>query len=74
MRALVRCLPVAHAGAATRVLFWNVAELMNEPFAGDIILYHDPTLLLPGEAGKKNLQLAYDVVARLAWAPRKCAP
>ena len=33
-------------------------ELMNEPWAGDV--YADPLLLLPGEAGKKNLLPAYD--------------
>ncbi|KAL1510204.1 hypothetical protein AB1Y20_006534 [Prymnesium parvum] len=36
-------------------------ELINEPFAGDI--YADPTLLLPGVAGRKNLMPAYDAVA-----------
>ncbi|EDQ88157.1 uncharacterized protein MONBRDRAFT_9488 [Monosiga brevicollis MX1] len=36
-------------------------ELINEPFAGDI--YADPLLLLPGEAGAKNLQRLYDAVA-----------
>eukprot|EP00756_Hemistasia_phaeocysticola_P023153 Hpha_TRINITY_DN15873_c1_g6::TRINITY_DN15873_c1_g6_i1::g.189793::m.189793/K05991/E3.2.1.123; endoglycosylceramidase len=35
-------------------------ELINEPFAGDV--YADPTLFLPGEAGKKNLQPLYEAV------------
>eukprot|EP00055_Hartaetosiga_balthica_P013711 m.71469 g.71469 ORF g.71469 m.71469 type:complete len:487 (+) comp8350_c0_seq1:211-1671(+) len=35
-------------------------ELINEPFAGDI--YKKPQLLLPGVAGKENLQLLYDSV------------
>eukprot|EP00164_Ancoracysta_twista_P002135 GFYU01002818.1.p1 GENE.GFYU01002818.1~~GFYU01002818.1.p1 ORF type:complete len:519 (-),score=171.59 GFYU01002818.1:109-1665(-) len=33
-------------------------ELINEPWAGNI--YHDPTLLVPGVADKKNLQPAYE--------------
>ena len=37
-------------------------ELMNEPWAGDV--YHDPTLFLPGVAGKKSLSPAYDQVAK----------
>jgi len=36
-------------------------ETMNEPFAGNF--FQDPTLLLPGEAGKKNLQRLHDGVA-----------
>lgn len=36
-------------------------ELVNEPFAGDF--YADPLLLLPGEAGRKNLSPLYDIVA-----------
>ncbi len=35
-------------------------ELINEPFAGDI--YKDPTLMLPGEAGRRNLQKLYDAL------------
>lgn len=35
-------------------------ELMNEPWAGDIYSY--PSLLLPGVAGKKNLQQMYNVL------------
>jgi endoglycosylceramidase len=35
-------------------------EIINEPWAGNI--YKDPTLLLPGNAGSKNLQPFYDVV------------
>ena len=34
----------------------------QEPFAGN--LYEDPTLALPGVAGKKNLQRMHDSVAR----------
>jgi endoglycosylceramidase len=34
---------------------------MNEPFAGDF--YRDPLVLLPGVAGKHNLQRMYDAVA-----------
>jgi len=36
-------------------------ELINEPFPGDI--FHDPLLLLPGEAGRRNLMPAYNEVA-----------
>eukprot|EP00698_Gefionella_okellyi_P018721 TRINITY_DN564_c0_g1_i1.p1 TRINITY_DN564_c0_g1~~TRINITY_DN564_c0_g1_i1.p1 ORF type:complete len:499 (-),score=61.65 TRINITY_DN564_c0_g1_i1:98-1594(-) len=36
-------------------------ELINEPFAGDF--YTDPLLMLPGNAGRKNLMPMYDVVA-----------
>eukprot|EP01065_Artemidia_motanka_P031517 TRINITY_DN378_c0_g1_i1.p1 TRINITY_DN378_c0_g1~~TRINITY_DN378_c0_g1_i1.p1 ORF type:complete len:496 (+),score=181.11 TRINITY_DN378_c0_g1_i1:63-1490(+) len=36
-------------------------ELINEPFAGDV--YRDPTLFLPGQAGRKNLMPLYDAVA-----------
>ncbi len=35
-------------------------ELINEPWAGDI--YLDPLLLLPGNAGKKNLAPVYDIL------------
>lgn len=35
-------------------------EIINEPWAGNI--YKDPTLLLPGNAGSKNLQPLYDDV------------
>ena len=35
-------------------------ELINEPWAGDI--YSDPLLLLPGEAGTRNLLRLYDLV------------
>ena len=34
----------------------------QEPFAGNF--YEDPTLALPGVAGKKNLQRMYDSVAK----------
>ena len=33
---------------------------MNEPFAGNA--YADPAILLPGEAGRRNLQRMYDAV------------
>lgn len=33
-------------------------EIINEPWAGNI--YKDPSLLLPGNAGSKNLQPFYD--------------
>ena len=36
-------------------------ELINEPWAGDA--YHDPALLLPGVAGRRSLQPAYDAIA-----------
>ena len=36
-------------------------EIINEPFAGNF--YADPLLLVPGVAGKKNLQRMYDHVA-----------
>jgi endoglycosylceramidase len=36
-------------------------EIINEPWAGNI--YKDPSLLLPGVAGRENLQPFYDVVA-----------
>ncbi len=36
-------------------------EIINEPWAGD--LYSDPTLLLPGKAGSKNLLPFYDIVS-----------
>jgi endoglycosylceramidase len=36
-------------------------DIINEPFAGNF--YEDPALLLPGVAGKKNLQRMYDIVA-----------
>jgi len=36
-------------------------EIINEPFAGDF--YADPLLLLPGEAGRKNLARMYETVA-----------
>ncbi|CAH1791555.1 unnamed protein product [Owenia fusiformis] len=36
-------------------------ELMNEPWAGDI--YEDPTLILPGRAGFKNLLPMWDWLA-----------
>lgn len=36
-------------------------EIMNEPFAGNA--YADPTILLPGEAGRRNLQRMNDAVA-----------
>jgi hypothetical protein len=38
-------------------------EIMNEPFPGN--LYADPTLALPGEAGRRNLQRMNDKVVRL---------
>ena len=37
-------------------------EVINEPFAGNF--YADPSLLVPGVAGKKNLQRMYDAVAK----------
>jgi endoglycosylceramidase len=37
-------------------------EIINEPWAGDI--YSDPALLLPGNAGAKNLLPFYDIMAR----------
>eukprot|EP00746_Dinoflagellata_sp_MGD_P068224 gnl/MRDRNA2_/MRDRNA2_28117_c0_seq1.p1 gnl/MRDRNA2_/MRDRNA2_28117_c0~~gnl/MRDRNA2_/MRDRNA2_28117_c0_seq1.p1 ORF type:complete len:553 (-),score=85.00 gnl/MRDRNA2_/MRDRNA2_28117_c0_seq1:48-1706(-) len=37
-------------------------ELINEPFPGDI--YRDPLLLVPGVAGSRSLQAAYDTVAK----------
>ena len=36
-------------------------DLINEPMCGNF--YKDPSLLLPGIAGKKNLQKLYDTVA-----------
>lgn len=36
-------------------------ELINEPFAGNP--YANPTILLPGEAGRHNLQPLYDALA-----------
>lgn len=36
-------------------------EIINEPWAGNI--YKNPSLLLPGVAGRENLQPFYDVVA-----------
>ena len=33
-------------------------ELLNEPWAGDI--YNEPSLLLPGIAGKENIMPLYD--------------
>ena len=36
-------------------------ELINEPFAGDF--YKDPTILLPGNAGSKNLARMYDTIS-----------
>jgi len=36
-------------------------ELINEPWAGNVFAH--PTLLLPGNAGSKNLQPTYDKVA-----------
>eukprot|EP00730_Choanoeca_flexa_P012819 TRINITY_DN4651_c0_g1_i2.p1 TRINITY_DN4651_c0_g1~~TRINITY_DN4651_c0_g1_i2.p1 ORF type:complete len:490 (+),score=60.13 TRINITY_DN4651_c0_g1_i2:23-1471(+) len=36
-------------------------ELMNEPWAGDVIA--DPLLLVPGVADRKNLQRVYEVTA-----------
>jgi endoglycosylceramidase len=36
-------------------------EIINEPFAGDF--YEDPLLLLPGNAGRKNLARMYEAVA-----------
>ena len=36
-------------------------DMINEPMCGDF--YSDPTLLLPGVAGRKNLQGFYDTVA-----------
>ncbi len=36
-------------------------QIINEPFAGDIYRY--PELLLPGVAGRRNLQQVYDAVA-----------
>lgn len=36
-------------------------DVINEPFAGNF--YQDPSLLLPGVAGKKNLQRMYDILA-----------
>eukprot|EP00729_Bicosta_minor_P008698 gene8698-2097_t len=36
-------------------------EIMNEPFPGN--LYADPTLALPGEAGRRNLQRMNDRIA-----------
>ena len=35
-----------------------VAQLINEPWAGDI--YNDVTLLAPGQAGSRNLAHFYD--------------
>jgi len=37
------------------------AELINEPFVGDV--YKDPSILLPGIGDRKKLQSAYDTVA-----------
>ncbi|ELU18520.1 hypothetical protein CAPTEDRAFT_95004 [Capitella teleta] len=37
-------------------------ELINEPWAGDI--FTDPSLLLPAEAGRRNLQPFYDILSR----------
>ena len=37
-------------------------ELINEPFPGNVVF--DPSLLLPGVAGKKNLQPFYHSLAR----------
>eukprot|EP00285_Hemiselmis_virescens_P014172 CAMPEP_0173380962 /NCGR_PEP_ID=MMETSP1356-20130122/3497_1 /TAXON_ID=77927 ORGANISM="Hemiselmis virescens, Strain PCC157" /NCGR_SAMPLE_ID=MMETSP1356 /ASSEMBLY_ACC=CAM_ASM_000847 /LENGTH=397 /DNA_ID=CAMNT_0014334687 /DNA_START=1 /DNA_END=1190 /DNA_ORIENTATION=- len=37
-------------------------ELINEPWAGDVV--HNPSLLLPGEAARQNLQPAYDSLAK----------
>ena len=37
-------------------------EIINEPFAGNF--YENPTLLLPGQAGKLNLERMYDAVRR----------
>jgi endoglycosylceramidase len=36
-------------------------ELINEPFAGDF--FKDPTILLPGNAGSKNLARMYDAIS-----------
>jgi len=36
-------------------------DVINEPFAGNF--YEDPALLLPGVAGRKNLQGMYDTLA-----------
>ena len=41
-------------------------ELINEPFAGNF--FADPALLLPGVAGRKNLQRMYDAVATAIYA------
>lgn len=48
----------AFAGAAGVIGY----EIINEPFAGNF--YADPTVLLPGVAGLRNLQPMYDTVAR----------
>ena len=37
-------------------------ELINEPWAGNF--FEDPTILLPGMAGAKNLQPLYEKIAR----------
>ena len=36
-------------------------ELINEPFAGNP--YADPLILLPGNAGRKNLMPLYDAIS-----------
>jgi len=41
-------------------------ELINEPWAGDVI--HNPALLAPGVADKKNLQPAYHALAKAIYA------
>jgi len=63
-----------HGGLDEWSKFWQVVaqyfkqqsyvlgyELMNEPWAGDVIA--DPLLYLPGEAGRKNLMPSYKHVA-----------
>lgn len=37
-------------------------EIINEPWAGNI--YHDLGLLLPGNAGRKNLMPFYDIISK----------
>eukprot|EP00750_Incisomonas_marina_P017671 INCI2329.2.p1 GENE.INCI2329.2~~INCI2329.2.p1 ORF type:complete len:340 (-),score=46.71 INCI2329.2:781-1800(-) len=37
-------------------------DIINEPWAGDF--YEDPLIMVPGEAGKRNLQPMYDYIAK----------
>ena len=40
------------------VLYYIGYDLINEPWAGDI--YSNPSLLLPGAAGRENIMPMYD--------------